>query len=179
MSHQTINDTSTQNMRSLESSNGGENKQSSPTSGQKQSEPDEGGIHLNICSSDDGIITYDNINTHYSNHPIKDLICVKSWLEHDGYDMHGPKSNLYDIVIVYNKPDSEEVIVDKWHAEYWYTEEEVSFDLYSKIYSKEDFEIYNRDNLTNDDTGMSFRAYKYDLTSVGDTYFIESWGQIR
>jgi len=169
MSSQTINDTSTQNMRSLESSNGGENK---------QSEPDEGGIHLNIGSSDDGIITYDNINTHYSNHPIKDLICVKSWLEHDGYDMHGPKSNLYTIVIAYKKPDSEDVVVDNWRAEYWYTEEEVSFYLYSKIYSKEDFEIYNKEDLTNDDTGMSFRAYKYDLTSVGDTYFIESWGQI-
>jgi hypothetical protein len=177
MSHQTINDTSTQNMRSLESSNGGENKQSSPTSGQKQSEPDEGGIQLNIGSSDDGIITYDNINTHYSNHPIKDLICVKSWLEHDGYDRYGPKSNLYTIEIAYKKPDSEDVIVDKWRAEYWYYEEEVSFDLYSKIYSKEDFEIYNKEELTND--SMSFRPHIYDLTSVDDTYFIESWNQIN
>ena len=160
MSSQTINDTFTQNMRSADNTNGEETKQKCQ---------DEIGLKLKIGSKEDGIINYDNIDTYYQNKPIQNLICVKSRLSHDGYDQFGPESNLYDIVIVHKNINSEEIIVDNWHAEYWYHEDDISFGLvYQDTYSKEDFEVYYQENLESED----------DLSDEGGVFYVKSWGQV-
>ena len=159
MSRQTINDTFAQNMRSIHDSN----------AEIKQECLDNTGLKLKVGSKENGIIDYDNINIYYHNKPIQNLISTKSRLEHDGYDMYGPKSNIYDIIIVYKNLDSEEIIVDNWHAEYWYCEKEVKFELfYQNFYSKEDFEVYYQDNLKSSD----------DLSNEGGVFYIKSWGQV-
>lgn len=160
MSRQTINGTFTQNMRSTDDSYDRENIQECQ---------DDTSLKLKIGSKEDGIINYDNIDTYYQNKPIQNFICAKSILSHDGYDSWGPESNIYDIIIVYKNLDSEEIIVDNWHAEYWYHEDDISFGLvYQDTYSKEDFEVYYQENLESED----------DLSDEGGVFYVKSWGQV-
>jgi hypothetical protein len=41
-------------------------------------------------------------------------------LEHDGYDYHGAKSNLWDLYIFYKTKSSDEVMIDFYHREDWF-----------------------------------------------------------
>ena len=94
---------------------------------------------------------------------------VKSITSHDGYDRHGPKAYIYEIIIVYMC--NSEYIVDTWCAEYRFWEDQ-SLKLYnSKIYSKQKFkEYYNiklkKKDYENDEL-MDFSPPAYDLTNLG------------
>ena len=119
------------------------------------------------CKEDEWKNMYSNINSYYKENIIKNLVCVESCLTHDGYSKHGPDSNIYDIYIVHKSLGPENFIVDNWHTEYWYREDEVSFKLYQRIYSEEDFETYYQDRSTE----------KNSMPNEGNTYFVP-WGQI-
>ena len=119
------------------------------------------------CKEEQWRSIYSNINSYYKENNISNIVCVESCLTHDGYSKHGPDSNIYDIYIVYKSRDPENFIVDNWHAEYWYREDEVSFQLYQRIYSEEDFETYYRNSFPK----------KNPMSNEGNTYFVP-WGQI-
>ena len=122
------------------------------------------------------LIKYDSINNYYKKKPIHKLICAKHWLHHDGYDRYGPKSNLYEIVIAHVSTNSDNVIVDHWHAEYWFREDNVSFDIASKIYTSQEFSNYYKKSLKNsDETVVSFMDHIEDFIIVGNTYFTRAW----
>ena len=83
----------------------------------------------------DGVV--DNIVGQYSDALYRGGVCsfAQCFITHDGYDRHGPKSNLYDLMIGYSidvvdSNDDTRVIdtmymVDTWHAEQWHTKHEV------------------------------------------------------
>ena len=119
------------------------------------------------CKEEEWKSIYSNINSYYKENIIKNLVCVESCLSHDGYDEFGPESNIYDIYIVHKSQDSEDFLVDNWHAEYWYHEDEVLFELYQRIYSEEDFETYY----------INRAQVKSPMSNEGNTYFVPR-GQI-
>ncbi len=57
-----------------------------------------------------------NVLKNYRNLEILD---VKESLSHDGYDMEGPKSNIWDLYITF-KNNKNNKITDNWHYEQWF-----------------------------------------------------------
>jgi len=50
------------------------------------------------------------------------IINIRQKLDHDGYDRDGPKSNLYDLSIIFEKNGHQSILV--YHREYWYRGED-------------------------------------------------------
>ena len=60
-------------------------------------------------------LDYSNIIDYYSD---KKCVYIHESLYHDGCDRYGPKSNLYDLEIIYIKDGKK--ISDWWHRENWF-----------------------------------------------------------
>lgn len=60
-----------------------------------------------------------NVTKNYTNEKILDVYVL---LYHDGYNNDGPKSDLYDLNIIYLKNNM--YFLDVWHREYWYNGED-------------------------------------------------------
>ena len=65
----------------------------------------------------------------------KKLIYTLEELSHDGYDMDGPESNLFDLYIIYHK--NNKYYMDAWHREDWFVE-----------VTPEPYELYERFEVT-------------------------------
>jgi hypothetical protein len=59
---------------------------------------------------------YKTLLLHYKN---KQVVRFSLYVDHDGYDMYGPKSNLYKLIVYYFDTNSI-VKKDWWHREYWF-----------------------------------------------------------
>lgn len=98
--------------------------------------------------SNDLFSTCNKIIKEYSGVAYKNGACdmMHCFVDHDGYDRYGPKSNLFDLIICYsldvvdcdengnyNKVIQKMHYVDVWHTEQWYTKDEVL--VFDKMYS--------------------------------------------
>ena len=50
----------------------------------------------------------------------KNIIHIKTIIDHDGYDQYGPESNLFDLHIYYQKKSDCNIYRDRYWREYWY-----------------------------------------------------------
>jgi len=67
-----------------------------------------------------------NITKIYNNN----IVLVKEKTSHDGYDKYGPKSDIYDLYIVYYDDNFSTFNVNHWHKEYWYDN---NYEKYCKV----------------------------------------------
>jgi hypothetical protein len=96
-----------------------------------------------------------NTNSYFIERTLKNknVIYCKYHVSHDGYDKHGPKSNLYDYYIIVN--ENGDYIFYSFHKERWYTEnDDEDFELWemmplSKL-TKNDFNRFPKINLDYD-----------------------------
>jgi len=93
-----------------------------------------------------GIQSYNEINSSFIEKSLKNknIVYCKYYVSHDGYDRHGPKSNLYDCHIIIREND--EYIFYDFHKEELYGNREEDFDLWkmqslSKL-TKDDFNSF-------------------------------------
>lgn len=75
----------------------------------------------------------------------KKVVYCKHYVSHDGYDKHGPKSNLYDYYIIVNEND--DYIFYSFHKEQWYrNNDDEDFELWEMIplskITKNDFHMF-------------------------------------
>ena len=50
----------------------------------------------------------------------KPIFMVKEHLSHDGYDRHGPESNLWDLYVYTKNNKTDEIIILNYHWEDWF-----------------------------------------------------------
>jgi hypothetical protein len=62
---------------------------------------------------------YFDLKAIIENYKIANIIKIERDLEHDGYDMYGPKSDLWDLKITYMENDKKYLTI--WHRENWFT----------------------------------------------------------
>jgi hypothetical protein len=55
------------------------------------------------------------------------ILFVMEELEHDGYDKYGPKSNLWDLLVISNKDG--DYVLYKYHKEDWYGDKSDEYEL--------------------------------------------------
>lgn len=62
-------------------------------------------------------IGYKNINKFN-----KDLvvICVREYVNHDGYDEYGPESDLIDLYLLVENKKSGKIFYQRWYGENWF-----------------------------------------------------------
>ena len=77
-------------------------------------------------------IHFDNLMKYYNDNNLS-VINYKKRVEHDGYDMYGPQSNLYYLVIFYKKKDDYNFYIDFWCREYWFCSQDDDDEPYEKI----------------------------------------------
>lgn len=87
--------------------------------------------HIKICMLREGI-HFDNLMKYYNDNNLS-VINYKKRVEHDGYDMYGPQSNLYYLVIFYKKKDDYNFYIDFWCREYWFCSQDDDDEPYEKI----------------------------------------------
>jgi hypothetical protein len=81
-------------------------------------------IKYNVSSEAKNVLkTYRNL----------EILNVKESLSHDGYDIYGPKSNLWDLYIIF-KNNKNNKITAHWHYEQWfYANDETQYYFYGNI----------------------------------------------
>ena len=60
----------------------------------------------------------DNYDVYLVEKPGIKNINFKITVDHDGFDMDGPESNLYNLTVTWSKTNMR--YTDIWHREYWY-----------------------------------------------------------
>ena len=129
-----------------------------------------------------------------------EFVFTKCFLDHDGYDRYGPKSNLYDLYVFFKRKSVDVgdddgvdddthansgcgekiqryINVDIWHAEEWYTKGEkvILYPSHSYSIRKETFEWF----LAEDERGGFVRAHsvfdKKDMIDYKDHYDFDTY----
>ena len=76
-------------------------------------------------------------NTFMANNKLRyEVKYYHTTLGHDGYDCHGPESNLWDLEVIYidNNDNDNKLYRDWWHAENWFHPgKEEQFELYKTL----------------------------------------------
>ena len=93
------------------------------------------------------------IDNYLSN---KNIILAVEYLSHDGYDRHGPESNLWDLFIIEEINDTEFIIYD-YHWEYWFR----SNNCEEKEFELTNYELYSKENLCDANEYMLSYVEKY------------------
>jgi hypothetical protein len=65
---------------------------------------------------------FDNLIKYYEKRNMK-FLNYRIRVDHDGYDMYGPKSNIYYLMVIYKKEDNYNFYVDFWCREYWFSDD--------------------------------------------------------
>lgn len=123
-----------------------------------------------------------------------EFVFAKCFLDHDGYDRYGPKSNLYDLYVFFKRKSGattteignvggcrkdvqEHINVDIWHAEQWYTKGEkvILYPSHSYSIRKETFEWF----LAEDERSGFVRAHsvfdKKEIIDYKDYYDFDAY----
>ena len=75
------------------------------------------------------------METHFLN---KNVVKVREYLQHDGYDRHGPQSNLWDLKIT--TLENDKYYLNIYHWEEWYT-----------IYDEHEYKLEKTIEITKED----------------------------
>tara|TARA_A100001015_G_C15039012_1_gene738280 strand:+ start:1456 stop:1857 length:402 start_codon:yes stop_codon:yes gene_type:complete len=65
-----------------------------------------------------------NVLKYYENNKDLEIINYIKKIDHDGYDIDGPESNLYYLRVYYRKKNNCNIYIDKYSREYWYIGED-------------------------------------------------------
>ena len=74
------------------------------------------------------------------------LLTKKIVLKHDGYDRYGPRSNLYDLYVIY-KDKTNRILKNVYYREEWFDGHDETYQLYTSYLLDDEYneisQIYN------------------------------------
>ena len=103
----------------------------------------------------------------FSEQERKTIVCVYENYSHDGYDEDGPKSDLYDLLIL--QKNEEKYMVSCYHRENWYTYTSDEPEEYTKMWEMP----VTESSLSDTNSKIDVHARKKFLESVQAQKFLE------
>ena len=112
------------------------------------------------------------IHQYYKN---KQIYYQKIFLDHDGYDLYGPKSDIWDIIFL--RIEKDKLYLDIWHAEDWF-DNDFKFELDKSVELKTIENINKLLMMIIENqiyTNYGFHNYIYDFDEKDKKSFIKKY----